>query len=83
MTVTIVWVSLFAKKKKNKRRFEVLSTLNSILSDKKVSPIESNFIKEVIDKKSFFFLFWCRLTAVLPSAYVEIAQTQIFGRCGI
>lgn len=55
MTVTIVWVSLFAKKKNNKRRFEVLSTLNSILSDKKVSPIESNFIKEVIDKKSFFF----------------------------
>lgn len=57
MTVTIVWVSLFAKKKNNKRRFEVLSTLNSILSDKKVSPIESNFIKEVIDKKSFFFCF--------------------------
>lgn len=56
MTVTIVWVSLFAKKN-NKRRFEVLSTLNSILSDKKVSPIESNFIKEVIDKKSFFFCF--------------------------
>lgn len=49
---------------------------------KKVSPIESNFIKEVIDKK-IVFLFWCRLTAVLPSAYVEIAQTQIFGRCGI
>lgn len=81
MTVTIVWVSLFAKKN-NKRRFEVLSTFNSILSDKKVSPIESNFIKEVIDKK-IVFLFWCRLTAVLPSAYVEIAQTQIFGRCGI
>lgn len=44
------------KKKNNKRRFEVLSTFNSILSDKKVSPIESNFIKEVIDKKSFFFV---------------------------
>lgn len=55
MIVIIVWVFLFVKKN-NKCWFEVFFIFNLIFFDKKVLLIESNFIKEVIDKKLFFFV---------------------------
>lgn len=71
MIVIIVWVFLFVKKN-NKCWFEVFFIFNLIFFDKKVLLIESNFIKEVIDKKIGFFLFWCCLIVVLFLVYVEI-----------